>query len=269
MHFCLLSGFPPATQNEMAITLCDMAWRNAGGAVLSAAGHGSPPRTHATASTASPLQPWQMHSVCSSQQQLQQLLTTPDSAGPSSCNSGAAGHATYSFGYMAAGGAAVADAAADLVPPSPALSVYSQTGVSLEALTSRICEQYTVSTVPCCIIAELHSCCRLGCVWLGRRAVLAALPVHILTACTLQLNIRCDCGVCRRHCCRSWRSAGSRRRSRSVRSHQQSSSGGRHNSSGSSSNNMKRSQQALSALRFCCFLFSALSHIVQRCIVSS
>jgi hypothetical protein len=88
-----------------------------------------------------------MHSVCSSQQQqqLQQLLSTPDSAGPGSCTSGAAGHTSYSFGYVAAGGAATA--AAEVVPSSPALSVYSQTGVSLEALTSRICEQYTVSFV--------------------------------------------------------------------------------------------------------------------------
>jgi hypothetical protein len=89
-----------------------------------------------------------MHSAYSSQQQqqLQQLLSTPDSAGAASCNSsGAAGHTSHSFGYVAAAGAGAAAAAAEMVPSSPALSVYSQSGVSLEALTSRICEQYTVS----------------------------------------------------------------------------------------------------------------------------
>ncbi|KAF6266674.1 hypothetical protein COO60DRAFT_8922 [Scenedesmus sp. NREL 46B-D3] len=97
-----------------------------GGSQLSAGGHGSPPGTPSTACTASPLQPWQMHSVCSPQQQ----------------HSVAAGHTSHSFGYVAAGGAA-AMAAAEVTPSSPALSVYSQSGLSLEALTSRICEQYT------------------------------------------------------------------------------------------------------------------------------
>jgi hypothetical protein len=96
---------------------------------------------------ASPLQPWQMHSVCSlQQQQLQQLLSTPDTAGAGSCtSSGAAGHTSHSFGYVTAGVGAAA--AAEVVPSSPAVSVYSQSGVSLEALTSRICEQYTVSAL--------------------------------------------------------------------------------------------------------------------------
>jgi hypothetical protein len=40
-----------------------------------------------------------------------------------------------------------------VVPSSPALSVYSQSGVSLEALTSRICEQYTVSMLLPTLIA--------------------------------------------------------------------------------------------------------------------